>query len=172
MLVLARKKNETIVINEEIVVQVLQIKGKTIRLGISAPNDVRIARGELKSLDEDSESGFSIVVEQEEDADPSQSSRSAADANGKSRSVRSSNGLNRFLKSNNQVGEDKPATGYNGPMPTSRIESSRVESQSGSRFKILSGDDQRPLNVQEPTTCYQATCEIELPLAQYRSNQN
>lgn len=50
MLVLARKKNDTIVINDQIVIEVLQIKGNTIRLGIAAPAEVRIARGELKPL--------------------------------------------------------------------------------------------------------------------------
>lgn len=47
MLILARKKNETIVINDQIEIEVLQIKGKTIRLGIQAPDSVRIIRGEL-----------------------------------------------------------------------------------------------------------------------------
>ena len=47
MLVLTRKKNESIVIDGRINIEVLQIKGKTIRLGISAPHDVKILRGEL-----------------------------------------------------------------------------------------------------------------------------
>ncbi|MGI9517834.1 MAG: carbon storage regulator, partial [Pirellulaceae bacterium] len=37
MLVLSRKKNESIVINGNIRIEVLQIKGKQIRLGITAP---------------------------------------------------------------------------------------------------------------------------------------
>jgi carbon storage regulator CsrA len=48
MLVLSRKINEEIVIDGSIRVQVLQVKGKTIRLGISAPADVKILRGELQ----------------------------------------------------------------------------------------------------------------------------
>lgn len=48
MLVLSRKKNEQIVIDGQIQVEVLQIKGNTVRLGISAPRDVKVLRGELK----------------------------------------------------------------------------------------------------------------------------
>ncbi len=48
MLVLSRKKNQTVVIDGEIEIQVLQIKGNTIRLGVNAPRDVRVLRGELK----------------------------------------------------------------------------------------------------------------------------
>lgn len=50
MLVLARKQNETIVIQNEIEIQVLKVQGKTVRLGIKAPKDVRIVRGELDPL--------------------------------------------------------------------------------------------------------------------------
>jgi carbon storage regulator len=47
MLVLSRKKNESIVINGDIRIEVLQIKGKQIRLGITAPSSMRVLRGEL-----------------------------------------------------------------------------------------------------------------------------
>ena len=56
MLVLSRRVNEAIVIDGRIRVQVLQVKGKTIRIGISAPDDVKILRGELRSF-ETAESG-------------------------------------------------------------------------------------------------------------------
>jgi len=48
MLVLTRKKNDSIVIDGRITVEVLQVKGGGIRLGITAPADVSILRGELK----------------------------------------------------------------------------------------------------------------------------
>ena len=48
MLVLSRKKNETILIDGNVEIEVLQIKGNTIRLGIKAPKDIRVLRGELK----------------------------------------------------------------------------------------------------------------------------
>lgn len=51
MLVLSRKVNEEIIIDGRIRVQVLQVKGKTIRLGISAPSDVKILRGELQPFE-------------------------------------------------------------------------------------------------------------------------
>ncbi len=47
MLVLSRKNRETVVIDGRITVKVLQIKGNTIRLGIDAPTDMSIRRGEL-----------------------------------------------------------------------------------------------------------------------------
>ncbi len=48
MLVLSRKQNEQVLIDGQITIQVLQIKGNTVRLGISAPRDVKVMRGELK----------------------------------------------------------------------------------------------------------------------------
>ena len=48
MLVLSRKKNQSIIIDGNISIEVLQIKGNTVRLGIKAPNSVRVLRGELK----------------------------------------------------------------------------------------------------------------------------
>lgn len=47
MLVLSRKKQESIVINGNIRIEVLQIKGNQIRLGITAPSSVRVLRAEL-----------------------------------------------------------------------------------------------------------------------------
>ena len=47
MLVLSRKLNQEIIIGDGIKVRVLKIKGNTIRLGIDAPREVKIVRGEL-----------------------------------------------------------------------------------------------------------------------------
>ena len=47
MLVLSRKVGETLVINGNITVKVLRIQGNRITLGIEAPSDVKILRGEL-----------------------------------------------------------------------------------------------------------------------------
>lgn len=47
MLVLARKAGQTIHIAEGIVVRVIRIKGSSVRLGIQAPADVQVLRGEL-----------------------------------------------------------------------------------------------------------------------------
>ena len=47
MLVLSRKKNQTIVIDGQIEIEVLKIKGNTVRLGITAPSNIKVLRGEL-----------------------------------------------------------------------------------------------------------------------------
>jgi carbon storage regulator len=46
-LVLTRKVDERIIIDNSIVVQVLEIKGGRVRIGIAAPPGVKILRGEL-----------------------------------------------------------------------------------------------------------------------------
>lgn len=47
MLVLSRKKNESIVIDERIVITVVEIRGDKVRLGIEAPREVPIHRSEV-----------------------------------------------------------------------------------------------------------------------------
>ncbi len=47
MLVLARKTNQSIIINNSIEVIVIDIKGDQIKLGINAPRDIKIYRKEV-----------------------------------------------------------------------------------------------------------------------------
>jgi carbon storage regulator len=47
MLVLTRKKNESIIINDNIVVTVVDIRGDKVRLGFDAPKEVPIHRREV-----------------------------------------------------------------------------------------------------------------------------
>jgi carbon storage regulator len=47
MLVLTRRKNQSILIGDQIIVTVLEVKGDQIRLGITAPRDVQVYREEL-----------------------------------------------------------------------------------------------------------------------------
>ena len=47
MLVLSRKRNESVVINDQIVVTVIDVRGDKVRLGIQAPRDVPIHRSEV-----------------------------------------------------------------------------------------------------------------------------
>jgi carbon storage regulator CsrA len=47
MLVLTRKLQERICIGENITVTILRVKGQQVRIGIEAPRDVRVIRGEL-----------------------------------------------------------------------------------------------------------------------------
>ncbi len=47
MLILTRKSGEAIYIGDEIFVQIVEIKGKQVRLGIHAPKDIHIDRQEV-----------------------------------------------------------------------------------------------------------------------------
>ena len=47
MLVLTRKQNEKVRIGDSITITVLRMKGKAVRLGIEAPQEVNVIRGEL-----------------------------------------------------------------------------------------------------------------------------
>lgn len=47
MLVLSRKKNESIVIDDNIVITIVEIRGDKVRLGIQAPKEVPVHRSEV-----------------------------------------------------------------------------------------------------------------------------
>ena len=47
MLVLSRKKNECIIIDDNIVITVVEVRGDKVRLGIEAPQEVPIHRSEI-----------------------------------------------------------------------------------------------------------------------------
>jgi len=57
MLVLTRKKDDTIIIGGRVVITVVAIKGNTVRLGIKAPRDVTLLRGELPPHEPKQEGG-------------------------------------------------------------------------------------------------------------------
>ncbi len=71
MLVLTRKIGESLAINENITITVLEIKGKTVRLGIEAPSDTKVFREEifLKIQEENREAAVTAKL------DPSQVGR-------------------------------------------------------------------------------------------------
>ena len=52
MLVLSRKQNETIWVGDNIKVTVIKLKGNAVRIGIEAPKEMRILRGELAAWQE------------------------------------------------------------------------------------------------------------------------
>jgi carbon storage regulator len=47
MLVLSRKANESIVIRDDIIVTVVDVRGGKVRLGIEAPKEVKVHRKEV-----------------------------------------------------------------------------------------------------------------------------
>ena len=52
MLVLTRRVNERIVIGDNVVVTVLEVRGEQVRLGIEAPRDVKVFREEVLLRDQ------------------------------------------------------------------------------------------------------------------------
>lgn len=57
MLILSRKKGESLVIGGNIEVTVVEVSGDKVRLGINAPSDVSVLRAELKqTADENKDS--------------------------------------------------------------------------------------------------------------------
>ncbi|HEC74340.1 MAG TPA: carbon storage regulator [Methylophaga aminisulfidivorans] len=49
MLILTRRIDESLIIDDDTVVTVLGVKGNQVRIGIKAPDDVNIVREELLS---------------------------------------------------------------------------------------------------------------------------
>ncbi len=47
MLVLTRRLGETIVIGDDITIKIVDIHGKQIRIGIEAPKEISVYRGEI-----------------------------------------------------------------------------------------------------------------------------
>ena len=63
MLVLSRKVGDKLVIDRKITVEVVKIQGNRISLGIVAPCDVKILRGELYQLKANAKIVELVVVE-------------------------------------------------------------------------------------------------------------
>lgn len=53
MLILSRKAGETLLIGDSIEVTITEISGDKVRLGITAPKEVQILRGELRQVAEE-----------------------------------------------------------------------------------------------------------------------
>jgi carbon storage regulator len=61
MLILSRKKDESIVIGDNITISVVDIKGDQVKLGIDAPHDVKVFRQEVyKAIQEENKAAASI----------------------------------------------------------------------------------------------------------------
>ncbi len=50
MLVLSRKVGQEIVVGDSVRITVTKVSGNRVTLGVEAPDDVRILRGELRSI--------------------------------------------------------------------------------------------------------------------------
>lgn len=50
MLVLTRRKDEEILINDNISIKVLSVKGNRVRLGVEAPDSVQVNRAEVQKI--------------------------------------------------------------------------------------------------------------------------
>ena len=68
MLVLSRKKNESIVINDDITVVGVEIRGDQVRLGIEAPKEVPVHRREVYDAIKENEATQNEVASPELDA--------------------------------------------------------------------------------------------------------
>ena len=54
MLVLSRRVGETLVIGGNVVITIKQVRGSRVQVGIEAPDDVRVWRGELEQWRDES----------------------------------------------------------------------------------------------------------------------
>lgn len=70
MLVLTRKLDEQILIGDNVKITVIKVRNNQVRLGISAPRDVRVLRGELEP--KETEMIIDLDLEDDQDADASQ----------------------------------------------------------------------------------------------------
>ena len=69
MLVLSRKKNESIVINNDITIVVVEIRGDKVRLGVEAPKEVPVHRREVYDAIRRNDLAAGEVVPEKADAD-------------------------------------------------------------------------------------------------------
>ena len=68
MLVLSRKTGQEIVVGDSVRITVTKVSGNRVTLGVEAPDDVRILRGELEPIAR----SFEEIDEEEEVPPPSQ----------------------------------------------------------------------------------------------------
>lgn len=76
MLVLSRKKNESIVINDDISIVVVEIRGDKVRLGIEAPKEVPVHRREVYEAIKRSDSENAENKSEPVDMDPAPADQS------------------------------------------------------------------------------------------------
>lgn len=70
MLVLTRKLQDQIRIGDNITITILRVKGNTVRIGVDAPRNVRVMRGELPEFDPPADAALTVELNTEEVAAP------------------------------------------------------------------------------------------------------
>ena len=80
MLVLSRKKNESIVINDDITIVVVEIRGDKVRLGVEAPKEVPVHRREVfDAIHRNEAAGGKPTEDSTSDVDKTDAARAAGD---------------------------------------------------------------------------------------------
>ncbi len=81
MLVLSRKKNESIVINDDITIVVVEIRGDKVRLGVEAPKEVPVHRREVFDAIRRNEAAASVKSKEPgaDDPDRTDAAKTAGD---------------------------------------------------------------------------------------------
>ena len=87
MLVLSRKKNESIVINNNITIVVVEIRGDKVRLGIEAPREIPVHRREVYEAIQRNELSAKNKAASEQVGDADFDADVAAAAKAKSKSI-------------------------------------------------------------------------------------
>ncbi|MEA1917286.1 MAG: carbon storage regulator CsrA [Campylobacterota bacterium] len=64
MLILSRKPEESIVINENVTIKIVSVEKGVVKLGIDAPRDVQILRSELIEAVESSNKEASLKIDE------------------------------------------------------------------------------------------------------------
>ena len=64
MLVLTRKKNEKIVIDENIIITIVDVRGDKVRIGIDAPDHILIHRQEIFEQLQNNSPNVNLELEQ------------------------------------------------------------------------------------------------------------
>ena len=80
MLVLSRKKNESIVINNDITIVVVEIRGDKVRLGVEAPKEIPVHRHEVYEAIQRNELAAKDKAAAEEDKAAAEEEKAATEA--------------------------------------------------------------------------------------------
>lgn len=67
MLVLSRKKNDSIMIGDDIIVTIVDYDGDRVKIGIDAPKNIRVFRKELIETAEDNAAASKVNIDRFEE---------------------------------------------------------------------------------------------------------